>query len=111
MYVQEDMRAMFEAMTGKHVTIRLLDPPLHEFLPNVRTVAALHRTFLSLSLSCRHYHLSCAMPSLFHLDTTQQQNHEDTAALAKRINKPIEVVRHEIQELKEANPMLGFRGW
>lgn len=30
------MRAMFEAMTGKHVTIRLLDPPLHEFLPNVR---------------------------------------------------------------------------
>jgi pyruvate, orthophosphate dikinase len=66
------MLALFQTMTGKHVTIRLLDPPLHEFLPS---------------------------------------NHEDTAALAKRINKPVDVVRREIEELKEANPMLGFRGW
>ena len=35
---QEDMRAMFEVMSGKHVTIRLLDPPLHEFLPSVSSV-------------------------------------------------------------------------
>jgi pyruvate, orthophosphate dikinase len=30
---QGDFEAIFEAMTGLPVTIRLLDPPLHEFLP------------------------------------------------------------------------------
>src|SRR5690606_27239568 len=29
-----DFRAIFEVMTGLPVTIRLLDPPLHEFLPH-----------------------------------------------------------------------------
>jgi pyruvate,orthophosphate dikinase len=31
---QQDFEELFEAMTGLPVTIRLLDPPLHEFLPN-----------------------------------------------------------------------------
>jgi pyruvate, orthophosphate dikinase len=31
---QADFEGLFEAMAGKPVTIRLLDPPLHEFLPN-----------------------------------------------------------------------------
>jgi pyruvate,orthophosphate dikinase len=30
---REDFRAIFKVMAGKPVTIRLLDPPLHEFLP------------------------------------------------------------------------------
>ncbi len=30
---QEDFEGLFEAMAGMPVTIRLLDPPLHEFLP------------------------------------------------------------------------------
>lgn len=70
-FQKADMRAMFEVMTGKHVTIRLLDPPLHEFLPT---------------------------------------NHHDAEALAARIGKPVETVLREISDLKEANPMLGFRG-
>ncbi|MBT8210588.1 MAG: pyruvate, phosphate dikinase, partial [Eudoraea sp.] len=32
---QEDFEAIFEAMQGLPVTIRLLDPPLHEFIPHV----------------------------------------------------------------------------
>ena len=32
---QEDFEGLFEAMRGLPVTIRLLDPPLHEFLPNL----------------------------------------------------------------------------
>ncbi|MCR4950810.1 MAG: pyruvate, phosphate dikinase [Solobacterium sp.] len=32
-YQQEDFEGIFEAMKGRSVTIRLLDPPLHEFLP------------------------------------------------------------------------------
>ena len=33
-YQQADFEGLFEAMTGLPVTIRLLDPPLHEFLPD-----------------------------------------------------------------------------
>src|SRR5205085_228235 len=32
-FQQSDFEGIFEAMTGLPVTIRLLDPPLHEFLP------------------------------------------------------------------------------
>jgi pyruvate,orthophosphate dikinase len=31
---QDDFEGLFEEMTGQMVTIRLLDPPLHEFLPD-----------------------------------------------------------------------------
>ncbi|MGI8780256.1 MAG: pyruvate, phosphate dikinase [Solirubrobacteraceae bacterium] len=36
---QEDFEGLFEEMTGLPVTIRLLDPPLHEFLPNAEDLA------------------------------------------------------------------------
>jgi pyruvate,orthophosphate dikinase len=36
---QEDFEGLFEVMTGLPVTIRLLDPPLHEFLPSAEEVA------------------------------------------------------------------------
>ena len=36
---QEDFEGLFEAMAGLPVTIRLLDPPLHEFLPNAEDLA------------------------------------------------------------------------
>jgi pyruvate,orthophosphate dikinase len=32
---QHDFEGLFDAMNGLPVTIRLLDPPLHEFLPNI----------------------------------------------------------------------------
>ncbi len=37
---QEDFRGILEAMDGLPVTIRLLDPPLHEFLPRERAALA-----------------------------------------------------------------------
>jgi pyruvate,orthophosphate dikinase len=37
---QEDFEGIFQAMAGLPVTIRLLDPPLHEFLPNAEELAA-----------------------------------------------------------------------
>jgi pyruvate,orthophosphate dikinase len=41
---REDFEGMFEAMAGFPVTIRLLDPPLHEFLPHGKAeVASLAR--------------------------------------------------------------------
>ncbi len=36
---QEDFEGLFEQMSGLPVTIRLLDPPLHEFLPSAEEVA------------------------------------------------------------------------
>jgi pyruvate,orthophosphate dikinase len=37
---QEDFEGIFEAMAGLPVTVRLLDPPLHEFLPNLADLSA-----------------------------------------------------------------------
>jgi pyruvate,orthophosphate dikinase len=58
---QSDFEGIFEAMAGHPVTIRLLDPPLHEFLPAI----------------------------------------EDATS---------ETMRRRIEQLREANPMLGTRG-
>ena len=35
-FVKHDIKATLEAMEGLPVTIRLLDPPLHEFVPQER---------------------------------------------------------------------------
>jgi pyruvate,orthophosphate dikinase len=41
---REDFVGIFRAMQGRPVTVRLIDPPLHEFLPHAETVRAdLHR--------------------------------------------------------------------
>jgi pyruvate,orthophosphate dikinase len=37
---QEDFEGIFKVMAGLPVTVRLLDPPLHEFLPNLPDLAA-----------------------------------------------------------------------
>jgi hypothetical protein len=37
-FVFRILAALFKTMTGRVVTIRLLDPPLHEFLPKVQRV-------------------------------------------------------------------------
>ena len=36
---REHFEGLFEAMKGLPVTIRLLDPPLHEFIPNAEELA------------------------------------------------------------------------
>ena len=38
-FQQQDFEGLFEEMAGLPVTIRLLDPPLHEFLPGLEEVA------------------------------------------------------------------------
>ncbi len=58
-------------MDGLPVTIRLLDPPLHEFLP--------------------------------HDDAGQNE-------VASQLGIPIEKVKRRVEQLHEANPMLGLRG-
>ncbi len=68
---QGDFEGLFRAMAGLPVTIRTLDPPLHEFLPH---------------------------------------NAEEIDALAKKLGVDPAKVRARVEQLHEANPMLGFRG-
>src|SRR5205807_7486186 len=70
-YQREDFVGIFKAMKGLPVTIRLLDPPLHEFLPH---------------------------------------NEKDQAELARSLGLSPEQVKTRVEQLHEANPMLGHRG-
>jgi pyruvate,orthophosphate dikinase len=86
---RSDFEGLFRAMEGQPVIIRLLDPPLHEFLPSA------HDLMLELTdLKLRMQHLT----SLKEMD----------AALAE-----IEAKSHlleRVETLHESNPMLGTRG-
>jgi len=48
-FVKKDIKATMEVMSGYPVTIRLLDPPLHEFVPH--DVAKLHELSKELGIS------------------------------------------------------------
>src|SRR5258708_5898943 len=85
----QDFEGLFEAMDGYPVTIRLLDPPLHEFLPR-REETLLTITDLKLKLR-----LASSL--------------EEIDALLRDINTHSTMLS-QIERLAEANPMLGHRG-
>ncbi len=70
-FQRRDFVGIFKAMDGYPVTIRLIDPPLHEFVPHER---------------------------------------EQQEELARKIGVEVEVVARRVEQLREANPMLGHRG-
>lgn len=88
-FQRKDFEGLFRAMHGQPVIIRLVDPPLHEFLPSedelIESLADLKFTLPQ----CK---------SLADIDNTLAD---------------IEVKQHildRVQSLKELNPMLGTRG-
>jgi len=76
---RRDFEGIFKAMAGLPVIIRLLDPPLHEFLPSLEELIR---------------------------ETTHLK---DTGENPERL-KEAEKVMSRVEELHEANPMLGLRG-
>eukprot|EP00033_Pygsuia_biforma_P000229 GCRY01000287.1.p1 GENE.GCRY01000287.1~~GCRY01000287.1.p1 ORF type:complete len:898 (+),score=266.42 GCRY01000287.1:43-2694(+) len=50
-YQRGDFYGLFKAMTGLPVTIRLLDPPLHEFLPDIHDQKAVQAVATELGVS------------------------------------------------------------
>ncbi len=72
-FLADDFRQMYEANPDTLVNIRLLDPPLHEFLPEI------------------------------HDDKT-------IAEIAGQLGVSEQKVRDRINQLHQANPMMGFRG-
>jgi pyruvate,orthophosphate dikinase len=73
---REDFVGIFTAMSGLPVTVRLLDPPLHEFLPDQVSLA-----------------VEVALGAERGEDVREQER-----------------VLQKVNELHEANPMLGLRG-
>src|SRR5207244_12537607 len=76
---RSDFNGILKAMQGLPVVIRLIDPPLHEFLPNYEDLVA---------------------------ETTELRvSGRDGQRLAE-----LERLRSRVEQLREANPMLGLRG-
>ncbi|MCC6167091.1 MAG: pyruvate, phosphate dikinase [Caldilineaceae bacterium] len=86
---RSDFEGIFRAMHGQPVIIRLLDPPLHEFLPSYEELV---QNLADLKVRLQHFH------TLSEID----------AALAEVRAK--EDVLRRVESLREANPMLGLRG-
>ncbi len=88
-FQREDFAGIFRAMDGLPVIIRLLDPPLHEFLPSWES---LHRTITDAQIRLgRAADLAEVEQLVLELS--------ETRAMLERV-----------EELREANPMLGLRG-
>ena len=51
---QADFEGLFEVMAGLPVTVRLLDPPLHEFLPHAEDLAAQPRGLVRVTSELNH---------------------------------------------------------
>jgi pyruvate,orthophosphate dikinase len=84
-----DFVGIFREMAGLPVTIRLLDPPLHEFLPNVDELLG---ELSELKMALRQAKTLADMDHL--LDEIDQKRQ----------------LLHHVNKIREANPMLGFRG-
>ncbi|OQX26017.1 MAG: pyruvate, phosphate dikinase [Desulfobacteraceae bacterium IS3] len=88
-FQREDFSGLFRVMDGLPVIIRLIDPPLHEFLPNR---VELIRELSDLKIRLQH------------------------AGTLKDINDLLDQVRSKegilrrVESIQEANPMLGLRG-
>jgi pyruvate,orthophosphate dikinase len=83
---RDDFVGIFRAMDGLPVTVRLLDPPLHEFLPNQVDLA---------------------------VAVTRAEDNGDDVVVLRDQRIPLEqakAVLRKVNELHEANPMLGLRG-
>jgi pyruvate,orthophosphate dikinase len=103
---QSDFEGIFEAMAGFPVTIRLLDPPLHEFLPSLeeatsdemrRRIAELHEA--NPMLGTRGCRLGLQWPEVYEMQVRAIVR--AAAAVAQRTGAaPLVEIMH---------PLVGFR--
>lgn len=117
---KSDFKKIFKAMEGLPVTVRLLDPPLHEFLPSAEEVASglrkleeMERAFAAVE------NLSETMkfldPSFRESLRPIEHMMADIVEIKERrldrklIRKEQETLR-KVKEMMEVNPMLGHRG-
>jgi pyruvate,orthophosphate dikinase len=117
---RNDLKEIFRAMAGLPVTVRLLDPPLHEFLPSAEELASelrnlkeLESAFASLEniSGAMKYLDPSSKESLKLLEHTVSEIAEikEKRLDRKLIRKQQETLR-KVKEMMEVNPMLGHRG-
>jgi pyruvate,orthophosphate dikinase len=117
---KNDLKEIFRAMAGLPVTIRLLDPPLHEFLPSAEELSDELRKLKEVeSAFSTMGNISDAMKfldpsfreSLKPLDHVVNDIIEikEKKLDKKLIRKQQETLR-KVKEMMEVNPMLGHRG-
>ncbi|MDD4913674.1 MAG: pyruvate, phosphate dikinase [Methylococcales bacterium] len=105
---RDDFQTLFEAMAPHPVTVRLLDPPMHEFLPSehqlLEELEAL-RHYLTIvkgrRIAMETFNRPCELPAPFN----QLGKEVIMEAIAKK-----ELMLAKVLELYEVNPMLGHRG-
>ncbi|MDA8137259.1 MAG: pyruvate, phosphate dikinase [Desulfobacteraceae bacterium] len=88
-FQREDFVGLFRVMDGLPVIIRLIDPPLHEFLPDLME---LMNELADLKLRTQH------AGTMGEIDNLIQQIRSK------------ERIRTQAEHLREQNPMLGLRG-
>ncbi len=108
---RSDFIGLFKAMTPRPVTIRLLDPPIHEFLPAERQLEEEIARLQDLRGAVRGLELLAdaakAMPDPSLPSTLRDM--ADTRRLDSIIGRK-QAVLAQARALREVNPMLGHRG-
>ncbi len=117
---KSDFKEIFTAMKGLPVTIRLLDPPLHEFLPSAEELGAELRNLKNLEAALDS--MENISEVMKYLDTSSRESLKlldhvaaDIVEIKERrldkklIRKQQETFR-KVKEMMEVNPMLGHRG-
>lgn len=117
---KKDIKDIFKAMEGLPVTVRLLDPPLHEFLPSIEELSSELRTIKDVN-TCLSA-IARLPESMKYLDPSFRKTLkpiEQTATtvgeiIEKQLDKQLiekqEETLTKVKEMMEVNPMLGHRG-
>lgn len=105
---RDDFKQIFEAMSPYPVTVRLLDPPMHEFLPSEDQLKDEIKSLNLYKVMIHGQQVTLdTLGSQIALPTPFNQLNEEiiNKAIAKK-----ELMLKKVKELYEVNPMLGHRG-
>jgi len=112
---RSDFKAIFEAMAPRQVTIRLLDPPIHEFLPNEKQLELEVEELQQLRGTVSGVNVLQSTMSLLSEQNNGQLNSAhipdfiDRGLVEAAIEKKQTMLK-KVRALFETNPMLGHRG-
>ncbi|MBL7032993.1 MAG: pyruvate, phosphate dikinase [Candidatus Delongbacteria bacterium] len=119
---REDFTGLFKAMSPYPVTVRLLDPPLHEFLPNILELEEElhHARQLRLLVSDMDGKSQTALEVID--PDVRERCEKEIRSIHKKLNHLLtrgigedyilrkEKILAKVRALAETNPMLGHRG-
>jgi pyruvate, orthophosphate dikinase len=112
---RSDFKAILEVMAPRPVTIRLLDPPIHEFLPTEQQLLSDLEELRHLRNSVRGMNVLAGSlmlleePSRAKSEADDLRHLVDESLVEQAIEKK-ETMLRKVRALTETNPMLGHRG-